>query len=124
MATDSYVQRAEVRQSRIQTFAFVISVCGCALLSISFSASSPVAVRQASLIKLDEKINPNDAPAASLVRLPGIGTSRAEAIVAYRDNFSKEDNDSRAFRNCEDLQKIKGIGPITAQNISEWLKFE
>ena len=124
MATDSYVQRAEDRQSRIQTFAFVISVCGCVLLSISFSASSLVAVRQASLIKLDEKINPNDAPAASLVRLPGIGTSRAEAIVAYRDNFSKEDSNSRAFRNCDDLQKIKGIGPKTAQNISEWLKFE
>jgi competence ComEA-like helix-hairpin-helix protein len=124
MATDSYEQRAEVRQSRIQTFAFVISVCGCALLSISFSASSLVAFQQSSLIELDGKINPNNAPAASLVRLPGIGTSRAEAIVVYRNNFSKEDNDSRAFRNCEDLQKIKGIGPKTAENISEWLKFE
>jgi competence ComEA-like helix-hairpin-helix protein len=124
MATDSYVQRAEIRQGKIQTFAFVISVCGCALLSISFSASSLVAVRQSSIIELDEKINPNNAPAASLLRLPGIGTSRAEAIVAYRDNVIKEDNDSRAFRNCEDLQKIKGIGPITAQNISGWLKFE
>jgi competence ComEA-like helix-hairpin-helix protein len=124
MATDSYEQRAEVRQSRIQTFAFVISVCGCVLLSIGFAASSLVAVRQSSLIELDEKINPNNAPIASLVRLPGIGTSRAEAIVVYRNNFSKEDNDSRAFRNCEDLQKIKGIGPKTAENISEWLKFE
>jgi competence ComEA-like helix-hairpin-helix protein len=124
MATDSYVQRAEVRQSRIQTFAFVISVCGCVLLSIGFAASSLVAVRQSSLIELDEKINPNNAPIASLVRLPGIGTSRAEAIVSYCNNFSKEDNDGRAFRNCEDLQKIKGIGPKTAENISEWLTFE
>lgn len=124
MASNSNVHRAEVRQSRIQTFAFVISVCGCVLLSIGFGASSLVAFQQSSLIELDEKINPNNAPAASLVRLPGIGTSRAEAIVAYRNNFSKEDNDSRAFRNCEDLQKIKGIGPKTAENISEWLTFE
>ncbi|HIJ54226.1 MAG TPA: helix-hairpin-helix domain-containing protein [Planctomycetes bacterium] len=124
MANDNYVQRAGDRQSRIQSFAFVISVCGCALLSIGFGASSLLAVRQSSYIGLDEKINPNDTPIASLVRLPGIGISRAEAIVAYRGNFSKEDSNSRAFRDCDDLQKIRGIGPKTAQNISEWLKFE
>lgn len=123
MVTDSYIQRAEVRRSGIQSFAFVISVCGCALLSIGFAASSLVAVRQSSEIELDEKINPNDAPVASLVRLPGIGVGRAEAIVAYRENFSKE-GQSKAFQNSDDLQKVKGIGPKTVENISEWLKFE
>ena len=124
MVTDSFIQRAEVRRSGIQSFAFVISVCGCALLSIGFAASSLVAVRQSSEIELDEKINPNDAPVASLVRLPGIGVGRAEAIVAYRENFSGEDSNSSAFRNCDDLQKVRGIGPKTVQNISEWLTFE
>jgi competence ComEA-like helix-hairpin-helix protein len=124
MASDNYVQRTEVRQSGIQSFAFVISVCGCTLLSIGFAASSLLATRESSIIELDEKINPNNTPVASLVRLPGIGIGRAEAIVAYRDNFSKEDSDNRAFRNCDDLQKIKGIGPKTAENISKWLKFE
>lgn len=124
MVIDSFVQRAEVRQNRIQSFAFVISVCGCALFSIGFAVSSLVAVREASGFELDERINPNDAPIASLVRLPGIGISRAEAIVAYREDFSKEDSSSRAFRSCDDLQRVRGIGPITAENISEWLKFE
>ena len=124
MVTDSFVQRAEVRQNRIQSFAFVISVCGCALLSISFAASSFEGIRQSREIELDERINPNDAPIASLVRLPGIGVGRAGVIVAYRENFSGEDNNSSAFRNCDDLQKVKGIGPKTVQNISEWLKFE
>lgn len=123
MVTDSFVKRAEVRQNRIQSFAFVISVCGCALLSIGFAASSFEEIRQSREVELDERINPNDAPIASLVRLPGIGIGRAEAIVAYREDFSKE-GQSKTFQNSDDLQKVKGIGPKTSQNISEWLKFE
>ena len=118
--SEDYIRQSEIGQSRIQSFAFVISVCGCVLLSFVFSASSFVAVRQPSVIELDEKINPNEAQIASLVRLPGIGVSRAEAIVAYRNNFS----DKATFRRSDDLQKVKGIGPKTVQNISQWLKFE
>jgi competence ComEA-like helix-hairpin-helix protein len=124
MVTDSFVKRAEVRQNRIQSFAFVISVCGCALLSMCFAASGFEEIRQSREVELDEGINPNDAPIASLVRLPGIGIGRAEAIVAYREDLNEEDSNSRAFRSCDDLQKVRGIGPKTAQNISEWLKFE
>ncbi len=124
MVSDNVIQRAEVRQSRVQSFAFVISVCVCALFSIGFAVSSLSAVEEPSGIELDERINPNDAPIASMVRLPGIGISRAEAIVAFRDNLSKEDGNSRAFRSSYDLQKVRGIGPKTAQKIGEWLKFE
>jgi competence ComEA-like helix-hairpin-helix protein len=74
-------------------------------------------------IGLDERVNPNDAPVASMVRLPGIGLGRAEAIVAYRENLDKERH-SKAFQNSDDLQKVKGIGPKTANNINQWLKFE
>jgi len=75
-------------------------------------------------IELDDKINPNDASAASLARLPNIGLVRAEAIVAYREKFGEKDSKSRPFRDCNDLQKVKSIGPKTIQNISEWLKFD
>ncbi len=122
--SENIIRQSEIGQSRIQSFAFVISVCGCALLSLGFAASSFVAVRQPSVIELDEKINPNDAPIASLVRLPGIGVSRAEALVAYRNNFSDKESSKVAFRNSDDLQNVKGIGPITAQNTRQWLKFE
>jgi competence ComEA-like helix-hairpin-helix protein len=94
------------------------------LFSIALAASGLLGVGQSCQIVLDEQINPNDAPSASLVRLPGIGIGRAGAIVAYRDNFGKKNSNSRTFRNCEDLQKVKGIGPKTVENISEWLKFE
>lgn len=116
----------DARQSRIQAFAFVIAVGVCVLLCVCF-ASSLVRFKPAfggDEIQLAEKINPNDAPIASLVRLPGIGVVRAEAIVAYRKHFAEQEDGSAAFQDCNDLQKVKGIGPKTVQDISEWLRFE
>ena len=114
----------DVRQSRIQSFAFVIVVSMAVCFSICFAILSFVGSQQLCEIQLDSQINPNDAPMASLVRLPGIGVGRAGAIVSYREKFSSQETNSPAFRNCYDLQKVKGIGPKTAQNISQWLKFE
>ena len=114
-------------QDGIQLLAFVISVCLAVCFSVGFAASGLVRLEPAFSgfeIELDERINPNDASPASLVRLPGIGVSRAAAIVAYRKNFSEQNGNKPAFKNCDDLQKVKGIGPKTAQNISQWLKFE
>ena len=124
MATNNFGQQIQTGQNRIQSFAFVIAAGVCVLFSIALAASGLLGVGQSCQIVLDEQINPNDAPSASLVRLPGIGIGRAGAIVAYRDNFGKKNSNSRTFRNCEDLQKVKGIGPKTVENISEWLKFE
>ena len=124
MATNNFGQQTQTGQNRIQSFAFVIAAGACVLFSIALTASGLLGVGQSCQIVLDEQINPNDAPSASLVRLPGIGIGRAGAIVAYRDNFGKKNSNSRTFRNCEDLQKVKGIGPKTVENISEWLKFE
>jgi len=114
-------------QDGIQLLAFVISVCLAVCFSVGFAASDLVRLEPAFSgfeIELDERINPNDASSASLVRLPGIGVSRAAAIVACRENFSEQNGNKPAFKNCDDLQKVKGIGPKTAQNISQWLKFE
>ena len=113
----------EAGQKRIQSFAFVISVCVAVCVSLGF-VSEFVGAGQTCEIELESRINPNDASIASLVRLPGVGVGRAGAIVAYRENFGGKDGESPAFRNCNDLQKVKGIGPKTVQNISEWLKFE
>jgi competence ComEA-like helix-hairpin-helix protein len=125
MESDNPVQQSEGRQNRIQSFAFVISVCVAVCFSCGF-ASNLLPFGSAfgeCEIELESRINPNDAPVASLVRLPGIGMARAGAIVAYREFIGKVGN-SPAFRNCDDLQKVSGIGPKTVRNISEWLKFE
>ncbi len=108
---------------RIQSFAFVISIWFCAALCVVFLASFSGRSCVVGL-ELDGRVNPNDAPIASLVRLPGIGVSRAAAIVAYRESFRQDGSPGRAFRDCNDLQQVRGIGPKTAEGICEWLKFE
>lgn len=122
MATDSFI-RPDTRQSRIQSFAFVISAGVCVLLGSCFAVSSLGGFGQSAEIELERRINPNDAPVGSLVRLPGVGMVRAGAIVAYRENFRPKNGNS-AFRDCGDLQKVSGIGPKTVENIAEWLEFD
>lgn len=124
MMDDYLSQPKGAEQNRIQSFAFVIGASFCLLVCAAFDASSLTGFRLPREIKLQSRINPNDAPPASLVRLPGIGISRAEAIVAYRKGFSEKNSNCPAFENIDDLQKVKGIGHKTAQNISKWLKFQ
>lgn len=51
----------------------------------------------------------NKADAATIAKeLKGIGLSRAQAIVAYREK-------NGAFKSAEDLRKIKGIGAKTLE---------
>jgi len=123
MGNDNFAQRIEAGQNRIRSFAFVISVCVCVLFSLGFILGFS-GVGQSYEIRLDEKVNPNSAPAASLVRLPGIGTARALAIIQYREDFKQQNGDVPAFRSCNDLCNVRGIGPQTAKGINQWLKFE
>lgn len=114
----------DATQSRIQSFAFVISVWMCVLFCVCIVVFSAFKPEKPRAVKLDDRVNPNDAPVASLVRLPGIGLSRAQAIVSYREGLSSQGEGRRVFRDCGDLQKVKGIGPKTAHDIGQWLKFE
>jgi hypothetical protein len=122
VATDSFIQQADTSQNKIQSFAFCLVLSAAVCISVCFVVSSPGRLGQPSEIRLESRINPNYAPQASLRRLPGIGDGRAEKIAAYRESFSRENG--KAFRNCDDLQKVKGIGPKTTADICEWLKFE
>ena len=44
----------------------------------------------------------NHADREALCTLPGIGASRAEDIIAYRESHG-------AFQKCEDIMKVSGI---------------
>jgi len=63
-----------------------------------------------------EKINPNDASAASLRRLPGLGPERVRAVIEYRQAHGPQ-----AFSCAEDLLKVKGIGPATLDKLAAFL---
>lgn len=55
-------------------------------------------------------VNINAADAAALQTLPGIGPSKAQAIVADRTA-------NGPFTDCGDLQRVRGVGPATIAGI-------
>ena len=55
-------------------------------------------------------ININAASASGLQALPGIGPSKAEAIVADRTA-------NGPFASCSDLERVRGVGPATIAGI-------
>jgi competence ComEA-like helix-hairpin-helix protein len=116
----------QVRQNRIQSFAFIIGAffAFCFSLILIVDQGRYESAFSQCDIDIDGRVNPNNAPIESLVRLPGLGIGRAGAIIAYRNDFSRKIAGSPVFQNCNDLQKVKGIGPKTVQNISEFLKFD
>jgi len=115
-------QQSGCRSNRIQAFAFVLAAVLSVLLCCSFAIPLSFSGRHQAMTQLSDKVNPNYALAGSLVRLPGIGAGRAQAIIAYRQY--QLDRGERPFRTLDDLQNVKGIGVKTAKNISKWVDFE
>ncbi len=58
-------------------------------------------------------VNINSATATELSYLPGVGQSKAEAIVKYRAN--------RQFKRVEDLMRVKGIGRKSFKKMRPYL---
>jgi hypothetical protein len=77
--------------------------------------------RQPPLEAPPQRINPNTASMASLVRLPGIGKARAMDIIHYRES---QKHGEPVFLSAQDLECIRGIGPKTAAALGPWLTFE
>lgn len=61
-------------------------------------------------------INVNSADTELLDELPGIGPSRAEAIIEERDANGE-------FENADDLTRVSGIGPATVDRMRDQITF-
>src|SRR5262245_51893354 len=59
--------------------------------------------------EVEQRIDINTATAAELATLPGIGDSKAKAIVEYRA--------ADPFQTVDDLKKVKGIGDKTLEQL-------
>jgi len=57
-------------------------------------------------------VNINSAGFYDLVRLPGVGPVLAERIMVYRDSVGQ-------FKKIDELQNIKGIGPVKFGSIKK-----
>jgi competence protein ComEA len=77
--------------------ALLVSVLAAAVL-----VAAPALAAKKSLAP-GERIDLNRASAAELMRLPGVGEKRAQAIVAQRAK--------QPFRRPEDVLSVKGLGP-------------
>ncbi len=58
-----------------------------------------------------QRVNLNTANADELARLPGIGPSKAQAIIQYRAQ--------QPFATPDDLRKVKGIGDKLYEQVKD-----
>ncbi len=64
-----------------------------------------------------ERININTASAAELERLPGVGATRAQAIIAFRQERG-------AFSSVDELLRVDGIGPGILNGLRPYVTVE
>lgn len=62
----------------------------------------------------DKKVNINSATKVDLQQVPGIGDSKATAIIEYREKEG-------LFQTIEDLKNVTGIGEKTVEKLKEYL---
>ncbi len=63
-----------------------------------------------------EQIDVNRAPVDELRRLPGVGSSLAEALI--------EERKRAPFRGADDLERVRGVGEVTARRLAPHIRFE
>jgi hypothetical protein len=107
-----------------QSLAFLVGMGLCLVLSLSFAAGMLRCSKTGTVISAGERVNPNEAPVASLRRLPQIGAARARAIVAHRQRVGAQTGGQPAFKAADDLRQIKGIGPAIVEDVRPWLQFD
>ena len=64
--------------------------------------------------KKSDKVNLNTADETMLCTLPGIGSSRAQSIIAYRTK-------NGAFKKIEDVMKVSGIKEAAFEKIKDFI---
>ncbi len=62
-------------------------------------------------------LNINTATVEELENLKGVGTAKAKAIVAYREQFGE-------FESVEELMEVKGIGEATLKENLQLISLE
>jgi DNA uptake protein ComE-like DNA-binding protein len=111
----------DAKYERIQNNSFLLTGFLAVVSALIFSQVLFAGRNEVLDLQLQTRINPNIAPVESLERLPQIGLTRAERIAAYRQSHGEN---GPVFIYTNDLQKVRGIGPVIAGQLSEHLRFE
>jgi hypothetical protein len=121
--SNALLHSSQTMQRRVQVSAFVLGAIICFVLSFGMVVRHWLWGERVLEVSFEERINPNDASVASLMRLPGLGAARAAAIVEYRENALRAGATNIVFGDCNDMVKVKGLGPKTVAGMSRWLEF-
>lgn len=80
-----------------------------------FAADDVPPIATVSAVDSINKVSINKATAELLAeRLNGVGITKAQAIVSYRDNHGP-------FQSIEQLSEVKGIGPAIVEKNRDYL---
>lgn len=121
MAQTVHNRTIESEQCLSERISGLTVLCLCGLIAGLFLGAVCMSHHSRQLAAVRDTINPNTAPVESLVRLAGIGASRAQQIVEYRQAHRGA---SPAFSGAQDLLNIRGFGPKTVEAIAPSLDFE
>jgi competence protein ComEA len=79
----------------------------------ALAAERPDTVEAPATAPEEGVVNINQATTEELMRLPGIGATKAEAVIGYRSKHE--------FKRVVELARVKGVGPKTVQRLKAWL---
>ena len=98
------------RMAQLSTAATLAAAFACVLALTGAQAQAATASAPASAAaESSAKVDVNSASAAELASLPGIGASKAQAIIAERDK--------KPFSSVDDLERVRGIGARTVEDL-------
>lgn len=80
-------------------------------------AEAPKSAADSSAQQASGVVNINTATAEELDRLPGIGATRAQAIIELRSKVKR-------FENLDDLMRVKGIGRASLRKLRPMLTLQ
>ncbi len=106
----------------ILIFLLLIYIVGSRLIErksfeISYEINSALNETTEQAVTTENMININTDNKYELMQLPGIGSSKADAILEYR----KENGD---FHTIEELKKVSGIGESTFEKLKHLIYVE
>ena len=91
-------------------------VAAIVLAALAF-ATQPAFAEEKMAKPSSSTVNINTATAEELEALKGIGKAKAQAIVAYREQFGE-------FESLDELMEVKGVGEATLKDNMQWLSLE
>ena len=90
----------------------VSNLIALALITAVISGAAP-SVQAADSAAVQNLVDINTASQAELESVPGIGPSKAQAVISFRSRHP--------FKKVEDIMKVKGIGRKTFLKLKPYL---